>query len=300
MGFVSGAGVAAGLTAAGSVLTGCILWRAVLAEAAAARARRRVAAPGGDAARRLPAPPVWCRARLAEVALPVDDTGAWWAWVAVAVTLPVVVVATAGVAPAVLAELVVALAPTVAWWLLRHRRDLVTEAAVPLVLDAVARSLRSGASLAMALAEAAATAPPMLRDDLILVTAATGRGVAVTAALEEWAARRRLPAIRLAVAALCLGAETGGAQARAVDGVAVTVRQRLGVAGEARALASQARMSAMVIAIAPLGFCVVAGTTDPRVGTFLVGTPLGLVVLGAGLALDAAGALWMGHLTRLR
>ena len=103
----------------------------------------------------------------------------------------------------------------------------------------------------------------------------------------------------MAVAALCLGAETGGAQARAIDGVAATLRDRLAVAGEVRALTSQTRASMLVIAAAPVAFCVFASTTDPRTSTFLFRTPVGLACLAAGISLDIVGALWMRRLCRL-
>ena len=80
------------------------------------------------------------------------------------------------------------------------------------------------------------------------------------------------PGVRLAVAAVCLGAEAGGPQARAIDGVAATLRQRLAVAAEARALAAQARVSALVIALSPLVFCALASSTDPHRARFLFHT----------------------------
>ena len=181
----------------------------------------------------------------------------------------------------------------------RRRRAQRLEEAVPVALEAVARSLRSGAGLRHALSEAAAHGPVALRADLASVVTRTERGEALVDALEGWAARRPSPGVRLAVAALCLGAETGGAQARAVDGVATTLRQRLAAAAEARALAAQARASAAVIALAPIAFCVLASSTDPRVATFLFRSPLGFAVLAAGIALDVVGAWWMARLTRL-
>jgi tight adherence protein B len=105
--------------------------------------------------------------------------------------------------------------------------------------------------------------------------------------------------VSLAVAALCLGADTGGAQARAVDGVAMTIRSRLAVAGEVRALASQARVSALVIAVSPVAFGAFAAATDRRSAGFLFRTPLGLSCLVAGLALDAVAAAWMARITRV-
>jgi len=171
---------------------------------------------------------------------------------------------------------------------------------VPAALDAIARSLRSGASLTQAISEAAADSAPAVRTHLALVAASTGRGLGLVPALEEWARRRPLPSVRLAVAALCVGAETGGAQAHAIDGVATTVRQRLGVVGEARSLATQARLSGIVIALAPVAFSTFSCLTDPRVAHLLFRTPLGWLLLGVGLALDGAGAAWMARLARPR
>jgi tight adherence protein B len=81
--------------------------------------------------------------------------------------------------------------------------------------------------------------------------------------------------------------------------VAATLRDRLAVAGEVRALSSQARMSAWVIGLAPLAFGGFTIATDPRNGQFLFHTPLGLALLAAGIVLDGLGWLWMQRLTRV-
>ncbi len=179
-------------------------------------------------------------------------------------------------------------------WLARRGERRRAEA-VPHVLDAVARGLRSGASLIQALEEAAREAGA-LRAELSVVVAEAQRGVGVAAALDSWSARRPNGPIRLAAASLAMGAEAGGATARTVEGVAATVRQRLAVAGETRALTSQARISAQVMALAPLGFCAIGAATDPALARFLFVTPLGWVFLLAGASLDVVGALWMRRL----
>lgn len=181
----------------------------------------------------------------------------------------------------------------------RRRRDARAEAALPDVLEAIARSLRSGASLRLALDEAVAAAGP-LAGDLRRISAETAHGSDLEAALERWSVARPLPGVQLAVSALCLGIEAGGAQARAVDGVAATLRQRHSVAAEARALGAQASMSALVIAVAPIVFCALASTTDARTTHFLLGTGTGQLLLGTGLGLDVVGALWMSRLTQVR
>jgi len=179
----------------------------------------------------------------------------------------------------------------------RGRSATLLEQALPGALEAVARSLRSGASLRAALAEAASATDGRLGAELARVDADTRRGVPLVVALEALAARLPLPGVRLAVAALTLGVETGGAQARAVDGVATTLRDRLAAHAEGRALAAQTRASVWVIAISPAAFCAFAVTTDPRTARFFFRSAAGLTFLALGLALDGAGALWMRRLS---
>ncbi|HUR48807.1 MAG TPA: type II secretion system F family protein [Acidimicrobiales bacterium] len=180
---------------------------------------------------------------------------------------------------------------------LARRAAAKREEAVPQVLDAIARALRSGASLLQALGEAAAEEGP-LQSELRRVVSEAERGAGVATALNAWADRQPSGSIRLAAAALSLGAETGGANARAVEGVASTVRQRLAVAGEAKALSAQPRVSAQVIGLAPIAFAAFSAATDPELARLLFTTPLGWAMLGTGLALDLAGMRWMMRMAK--
>jgi tight adherence protein B len=270
--------------------------------ARSARVRRRLATvpitKNAIPTRRVPFVPAWLAPALADADLPLSADRAWAAWLTVVFVGVVAGAAAGGPVLAVGAGAVAVVGPLFA---LRARRGTAatrSEAALPGALEAVARGLRSGGSLRQALAEAARTTPGALGTELDLVAAAAERGTPLVEALEAWSDRCPRPGVRLAVAALCLGAETGGAQARAVDGVAATLRERLAVAGEVRALTSQTRASMLVIAAAPLAFCAFASATDPRTSTFLFRSPVGLACLAAGLALDAAGACWMRRLCR--
>ena len=77
---------------------------------------------------------------------------------------------------------------------------------------------------------------------------------------------------------------------RALDGVAAALLDRIEVADEVRALAAQARTSAIVlVALPPVGaglFCLL----DPGFAGVLFASPAGRTCLVAGLALDGAGA----------
>lgn len=246
----------------------------------------------------LPAP-AWLSRALDAAAIGVDPAVAWTvavagvaggALVGAVIGGPALSLLVAGAAAGGLAMVLVSR---------RDRSTTLVEQALPGALEAVARALRSGASLRTAVGEAARATDGRLASELRRVGGDAERGVPLVLALDALAARRPLPGVRLAVAALGLGVETGGAQARAVDGVATTLRDRLAATAEARALAAQTRASVWVIALAPVGFCAFAVVTDPRTASFYFRSPHGLAFLAVGIALDALGALWMRRLSRI-
>jgi len=245
-------------------------------------------------------PPPRVAAALAEADLPLAPALAWTAWLAGVSLGPLAAAAVGGPGLAGVVALGLVAGPFMVVRTRRGRADARLEQALPGALEAVARSLRSGASLRQAVEEAGAAAGTgrALAGELSRAAREAAQGASLVTALEGVGIRRPLPGVRLGVAALCLGAETGGAQARAVDGVAATVRERLAVTAELRALSSQARISALVIGLAPIGFGAFAAATDPRTSQFLLHTAGGLVLLVAGLVLDALGWLWMQRLAK--
>lgn len=295
------------MSAPAALLVGALTLASTAALRAAATANRRSVVGSrlgrgrplraGAQALAAPGAPAIVARRLTAAGL--DDDRWWLAWLAaVTLTVPVAVVA-GGSALALVAGAVAVIGPVAALGAASGRADRLLEQALPEALEAMARALRSSASLRQAIEEAAATTPGRLGVDLDAVATEVANGETLARALDRWGERRPLPGVRLAVSALGLGAETGGAHARAVDGVAATIRSRLAVGREVRALASQARLSAMVITLAPLGFSALATATDDRTADFLLRTPLGLACLSAGLLLDGVAALWMHRLSRI-
>jgi tight adherence protein B len=258
-------------------------------------------APGAEGVlRRLGGrPPRWLGPALVAGGVDLEPAVAWALWWIGGGLLALVVLVVGGPLPAALVLVAAALVPVQALRARRGHGPARVEAALPGALEAMARALRSGASMRQAVEEAAGATPGPLAAELRLVSAQAARGAPLVAALQALAERQPLPGVRLAVAALCLGVETGGAQARAVDGVASTLRDRLGVAAEVRALSAQARLSAVIIGLAPVGFGAFAAATDPRTATFVFHTVPGLLLLAVGVALDGLGWLWMRRLSRV-
>lgn len=270
---------------------------------AASVARRRVRDLGRSTRPAAAAPPPWLAEVSRRLGLPSDPRAARRLAVS-AVMAGALVLVVAG--PAV-GSLAVggAAGGWVGWRRGASRRQVAAdERELPHLLERVARHLRAGGSLHQAFAAATPPATPGVapRGLAIAWSAVADRSatVGMVPALDEWAERARpgAPSVGLAVAALAVAASTGGSPARAVDGVASTLRSRLAVADEVRALSSQARASATVIALAPVGFGALAAATDDRTAAFLA-TPPGVVLAATGLALDAVGAWWMARLCRV-
>jgi tight adherence protein B len=172
-------------------------------------------------------------------------------------------------------------------------------AALPDVLERVAAGLRAGASPLGALTDAAegADLPDPLAADLARVAGRAGdEGIA--AALDRWAGERRLPAVAAAAAALEVATTAGGPAAPALDGLAAGLRDRHDAAGEVAALSAQARLSAIVVAAAPVVSLAISLLVDPRVAPTLVGTAPGRACLLAGIASEVLAGLWMRRIVR--
>lgn len=167
------------------------------------------------------------------------------------------------------------------------------------LLEHAGRSLRAGVDLVPALHAAAGSVGGIHGVEVAAVVARVDGGASLPAALAPWGRAHPRPPVALAVGALEVAALAGGARARALDGVAETLRGRTAVAEEARALASQARASAAVLVALPLVVVVLGALADPGVAGDLLGTPVGLGCLVAAVGLDGAGAWWMHRIVRV-
>lgn len=199
--------------------------------------------------------------------------------------VPLLVGATLLVAPRVLAPL------------LRRRRLRRRDGLLAGWLDHLASALRAGASPSGAVSATAASAPWPLREDLHRLEGSVRHGGGLAEGLEAWrSGADATPAVVLVASALDLGLRSGGELARSVDRMAATLRDRAEAHAEVRALATQARASATLLAAAPLGFALLLAAIEPAMVRFLLATPLGWACLTGGLALEGLGAAWMARI----
>jgi tight adherence protein B len=189
-------------------------------------------------------------------------------------------------------------APSPRWQrirLARRRPRPLDELEVATWCERVAGAMRAGRSLTVAVTDADAAAGDG-RVPFPDVVHAVRRGRAIGAAFRSVPADPSSP-IGLAAPVLATCADLGGPNAQPIEGVADILVARADERAERRTASAQARLSARVLSIVPFAVAVLLAVTEPSVRAALT-TPAGLAMVSLGLAMNAAGWLWMTAMVR--
>jgi tight adherence protein B len=167
------------------------------------------------------------------------------------------------------------------------------------VVTAIASALRSGRSLGQALTTAADEADDPLSTILAGTAHAASLGVPMDEALDRFADAVGGSDVRLVSGVLKVHRRTGGALAAALDDVARTLADRREAARELRSLTAQARLSAGILGLLPLGFFLFLSVVARRDIESAYRTTAGASAIGIGLALQGAAFVWIRRLLRV-
>lgn len=101
------------------------------------------------------------------------------------------------------------------------------------------------------------------------------------------------PDLALTVQALSATAHLGGPIAATLDEAAAVLRERAAARAERRAHGSQARLSARVLTVVPVGFALWSAVASQRTRDVYISTAAGGISASVGLILNLAGWQWM-------
>lgn len=161
---------------------------------------------------------------------------------------------------------------------------------LPGVVSDLARSVASGATLEAALDDVAPNVDGVLGAEMRGAVELLARGHGTGRVLVLWERATVVDGVDLLVGACRFSVGHGPALVGALDGVASALLDRVEVADEVAALASQARTStAVLIALPPVGGALF-GLLDPGYLQVLTTTTVGRGCLVVGTALDLLGA----------
>jgi len=163
-------------------------------------------------------------------------------------------------------------------------------------VGALAAAVRSGASLTQAIRYASTEAVSPVRDDLVLVVEQVDTGIALDQALRSWSSARPGANVELVVGALELHRRSGGDLPAVLDQVVATIRDRVSITREVRSLTAQARMSAWILGLLPVGFFGFLWLTSRRDIEGAMSTPVGIACVVVGLLLELGAFAWIRKL----
>jgi tight adherence protein B len=177
----------------------------------------------------------------------------------------------------------------------RECRQLTAE--IPSALERLAASMRAGGGVIAGLSVAAA-GDGVLARDLARVLADVECGSTLPEALGRWRSSRPQPEVMVTAGALEVVVMAGGRAAAALEGLAAGLRDAADCRAEVVAQSTQARLSAVVVGVAPVAALALTALVDPGTAAVLVTTAPGRACLTAALMAMTLAALWMARLVR--
>jgi tight adherence protein B len=231
--------------------------------------------------------------RLQDFFLFIDPSALWSGNVVLALSLAFIAWALSGMWwVGMIIGLLLFLAPN---WLvarLRQRRLAKFDGQLPAMLLALAGALRAGAGVQAAIAQITVQAAAPLSQEFGLVQRQQRLGISFEQSLDDLFVRMPSESTGLLVSALKIATQSGGNLAEALERIAQTLQARQQIQGRIRALTSQGKMQAWVMAGLPLLLMIVLNMLDPAAMSPMWFHPAGWIVLGIIFLLEALG-IWL-------
>jgi tight adherence protein B len=180
-----------------------------------------------------------------------------------------------------------------------RRRDRGDVEHLAEAVSLIASAMRSGRSLRQAIELAASERDAVLAPTFRRLGDRTGLGDSTDEAIDAWAIDVGGPDARLVAGVLKLHRRTGGSLAATLENLAATLRERRGAARELESLTAQARLSATILGLLPIGFFLFLSIVARRDLQAAYEMPAGIAAIGLGLGLQVAAFVWIRHLLRV-
>jgi tight adherence protein B len=214
-------------------------------------------------------------------------------WVAIAVVLVIAGAVVGKFAGLIFTVIVFGFGPLAFLNAKAARRRVKFTSQLPDTLQMLSSTLRAGYSLMQAVDAVAAEADEPIAKELRRVLVESRLGRPLEEALEDSAARMESPDFEWAVMAVGIQREVGGNLAELLDTVKETMTQRERLRGEIKSLTAEGKISAIVLAILPIGLGAFMWSVNKEYMQPLFHDSLGQIMLGGALVAALVGFFWM-------
>ena len=201
---------------------------------------------------------------------------------------------------ALAAGLFTATMPTAYLKHLEKNRRLLFENQLPEALDFVTRALRAGHGLTVALGMVGDELPAPVGSEFKTTFDHINLGMSFDEAMGDLAERIQSSDLNFLVIALTIQRKTGGNLAELLSTLSGTVRERIKLKGKIRVLASEGKLSGVMIGALPFVLGLILSFVNPVYMATLWTTPAGQKLVLAGLVMMLLGALWMWKTVQIK
>jgi tight adherence protein B len=181
----------------------------------------------------------------------------------------------------------------------RRRLEVMAETQVAEIAESTAMALRSGLSIRQGLEFAATEIGGPIGTSVEAMVVASALGSSLEDGLARWAAEIGSDEARLLSLILAIHVRSGGDLPGALDEAARTIRHRMSVRRELRALSAQGRMSGAILGSLPVAFFLVLTLTSRSELVPVYRSAAGATMLISGLVLELLAYLWIRRMLRI-
>ncbi len=153
----------------------------------------------------------------------------------------------------------------------------------------LSNNLRSGSGLLQAMDSVAKEFAPPLSTELGRVVREVSLGLALNDALASLVRRNASLDLEMIVTAINVNHDIGGNLAEVLDRISQTIRDRVRIAGEVRAITAQQRLSAIVLIGLPFAVTLIVYVMNPDYIALLWQNSCGLAMIGVGVVMLMVG-----------
>lgn len=163
----------------------------------------------------------------------------------------------------------------------------------------MSNSLKAGYSFLQAVDIVAEEMTGPIAEEFSVFKKEVSFGLNTEKALENLAARVKSEDLDLAITAVMIQRQVGGNLAEVLDKITETIRDRVKIKGELKAITAQGRISGLVISLLPVVLCLIIYMINPGQMSLLFTKPLGLLMLGFAGVMELTGIILIRKIVRV-
>jgi tight adherence protein B len=180
---------------------------------------------------------------------------------------------------AVILTVLAIMIPRIGYGIMKKRRLHTLIEQMPDALNMMSGSLRSGASLSIAMDFVATETAAPFSQELSLVLREQKLGVSFEDAMESMGRRLQLEEVDLMVSAITISKTVGGNLSEVLERLANTLRSKAALEGKIKALTSQGKLQGIVVGLLPIFLGLVLFQMEPEAMHPLFTTIYGWIVV---------------------